>query len=276
MIQSFIQAIKLLVQKPWLILPAVLIQVPIIGVSAWVAEKFVTIFIQLIFVLESGQIFPWELPIRLLQLNPIQSLEFLLGLLVIAYLNIGMFYVYARFAREHNTGKNASILTASKYTVSKFKELFYLILFFAVIGLLTITAYELILMLSFGIQILGIIFTAALFLLMLYLVVKFLTLIPIISDGKNTLKNGLKKSWAFSQQNFIASLAVIAWISVYSFFFERAMEYIIGANTNPVLVISASIILYGILSTITLIYISLFYFNKHKQEKYSETETITE
>ena len=177
MIQSFIQSIKLLVQKPWLILPAVLLQVPIIGVSAWAAEKFVTIFVQLIFVLETGQIFPWELPIRLLQLNPIQSLEFLLGLLVIAYLNAGMFYVYARFAREHNTGKNASILTASKYTAGKFKELFYLILFFAVIGLLTITAYELILMLSFGIQILGIIFTAALFLLMLYLVVKFLTLI---------------------------------------------------------------------------------------------------
>ena len=273
MIQSFIQTLKTIATKPGIVLPATVLNIALIGISAWTAEKFAEVFINSWIALNSAQVSLFELPFRIFQINPAQTAELAVGLLTITYLTFLMFYICARFIREQSTGKNASILTAVKYSLAKLKELFYLLLFFVFAGILIATAYQVILILTLGIQILGIIAAGILFLLFLYLFVKFLVLIPILSDGKITLKNGLKKSWEFTGRHFLSCLAVLAGISIYSFIFERAMTYTAIATNNEILLASISIILYGILSTFTFCYVSEFYFQKHKQEKQTTTST---
>ncbi len=208
MINSLIEGFRLILEKPKILLPAVLVNLInfLIIVITYIA--FSEFIVNTVIELKTANTQGFELLTYLIKTNPIEMVSIFIASLIVVMLNVSLIYFYALYVKEKKP-----IRELFSHSLKKWKEILTLIIFSVLVFSVANMLYALIVSLTEGIT--TILTTIILLLVFLFLYFKFFLFIPVMAINGKKLKEGLIEAWNFSNKHLLALfLLIIAVILV--------------------------------------------------------------
>ncbi len=225
MIKSLLSALKTLVGKPYLIVPA-LATAFIVFLLSLAFEPFLQDFGFNAIVLEKvPDTALHELPFHFLSMYPTGLAALGLFAILSCTVIISLSYWYAVYAKMLKEGKT-ELLGACRETMAGLKDIITLIIFIAIISLLFAALTVLFSVITQAVEVLGLLLLGLLALAGGYLYIMLAFVVQILAIEKQKVKEALQQAWQFSSKRFWQVFLFILAIAV--------INYAVGAVASSI------------------------------------------
>jgi hypothetical protein len=266
MVKAVLDAFKLLIKKPALFLPAI-----VLGIANLVLFYFFEeTFIEFMFSLTEPQAIPASpsIAVALIQFTALNlnKILFILGIGVISlFLGLWLLFAYSRFVFLYFQGK-ASVKEAIGFAFKRIPRITALLGFALIVFWFYSIIVWLALFLLQEVEAIGII----VFLVVMFLGAYFflgLVLTPVVMALEELdLNKGLRKTWAFSSKHLIEILALFIVIFAVTVVLEQISFYLTGFTENLLVGAFIGAVFFLITVSFQSLSLAVYYYSKTHKE----------
>lgn len=275
-IVALTKALKSLVKKPWLILPALIVSVIAIMLEMFTIETKYGLFFDLFIDERMPETTLLELPFRIIELYPTETLTLMLSLAIVFFLNIFIVLIYSKYVKTEKEEKNNTLINSTKYALSKITDAILLFILVALITLVFSLIYFLFIV-FLPITSISWIVMVILVLIFIYVFLKLVFLVPAFVDaedakafGKNLrkasggIKQALESSWGFTQKHLLGTILLLLVLGLIYTVAATLIATIAEIIEAPEIALVVFYVLLAVVATFTNLSICYYYFENKK------------